>query len=95
MSTRLHQIHNNFRKTFSIRQTKFKAFLSQVTICVSEHHYTYVMRLVMSLQWIYKKIRQDYDVLTNRIHFLNIINLKYNLEKMTQALTQTRQWVLD
>ena len=41
---------------------------------------------VTSLQWIYTKIRQDHNILTNRIHFLNIIDLKYNLETMTEEL---------
>ena len=60
-------------------------FLSQVANCVSTNHYTTVMRHAVSLQWIFDKIRQDYDITHKGIHFLNLSRLKYDPDTMTPA----------
>ena len=31
-----------------------------------------------SLEWVYTKIREDYDIQTKGIHFLNIVDLEYD-----------------
>ena len=67
------------------RRRLCKTFLSQVAKCVSENHYTTVMRQATSLQWIYTKIREDYDILQRGIHFLNILDIKYDPATMTPA----------
>ena len=38
-----------------------------------------------SLEWVYDKIREEYDIQTKGIHFLNIIDLHYDPETKTPA----------
>ena len=65
------------------RQRQLRTFLSQIAGCVSIEHYATIMRHATSLQWIYNKIRQDYDIQTQGVHFLNIIDIKYDAASMT------------
>ena len=44
------------------RQRQLRTFLSQIASCVSTKHYATIMRHATSLQWIYNRIRQDYDI---------------------------------
>ena len=39
----------------------------------------------MSLQWVYRIIREDYDIQKKGIHFLNLLDLQYDSETMTLA----------
>ena len=47
--------------------------------------YAAIVRHSTSLEWIYNKIREDYDIQTKGIHFLNIVDLEYNTETKTPA----------
>ena len=67
------------------RRRQLVVFLSQVANCVSTNHYTTVLRHATSLQWIFDKIRQDYDINHKGIHFLNLSRLKYDPDTMTPA----------
>ena len=60
-------------------------FLSQVANCVSVNHYTTVLRYATSLQWIFDKVREDYDIAHRGIHFMNLSRIKYDPETMTPA----------
>ena len=37
------------------------------------------------MEWVYQKLREEYDIQTKGIHFLNIIDLQYNPETKTPA----------
>ena len=67
------------------RRRQLVVFLSQVANCVSTNHYTTVMKHATSLQWIFDKIRQDYDINHKGIHFLNLSRLKYDPATMMPA----------
>ena len=60
------------------RRRQLRTFLSQTANCVSNEHHATIMRHSTSLQWIYDRIRQDYDIETKGVHFLNIIDIKYD-----------------
>ena len=67
------------------RRRQLRTFLSQIANCISTEHYATIMCHSTSLQWIYTKIRQDYEIQTKGVHFLNIIDIKYNAATMTPA----------
>ena len=52
--------------------------LSIVGKCVSQGHYNSVIRHSISLDWIYKMLRSDYDIQQKGIHFFNILDVKYS-----------------
>ena len=60
-------------------------FLSHVSNCVSINYYTTVLRHVTSLQWIFDKVTQDYDIVNCGIHFMNLSRIEYDPENMTLA----------
>ena len=47
--------------------------------------YAGIVRHATSLEWVYNKVREDYDIQTKGIHFLNIVDLEYNKETKTPA----------
>ena len=67
------------------RRRQLRTFLSQTANCVSNEYYATIMRHSTSLQWIYTRIRLDYDIQTKGVHFLNIIDIKYDAASMTPA----------
>ena len=67
------------------RRRQLKRFLGQVAQCTSKNLYAAIVRHATSLEWIYTKIREDYDIQKKGIHFLNIVELKYDPEKKTPA----------
>ena len=60
-----------------------RTVLAIIGKCVSEGHYNSVVRHSTSLQWIYNTIRSDYNIQTKGIHFLNVIDAKYDPETHT------------
>ena len=50
------------------RKGQLKTFLSQVAKAVSEHNYHTLMRQATSLQWVYFKIRKDYNIQQKGVH---------------------------
>jgi len=64
------------------RNRDLDLFLSLIAKTVSENHYPVIMENSTSLDWIYNKLREDYDIQTKGIHFLNILDLKYDESKM-------------
>ena len=67
------------------RPRQLKTFLGQVAKCASKNMYATIVRHATSLEWIYTKVRQDYDIQQKGIHFLNVINLKYDATTKTPA----------
>lgn len=62
---------------FARRKRYLTLFLSLVAKTVSVNHYSMIMQHSTSLQWIYDKIREDYNIQTKGIHLFNILDLKY------------------
>ena len=60
-----------------------RTVLAIVGKCVSEAHYNTVVRHSTSLNWIYDTIRADYNIQSKGIHFLNVLDIKYDPEKHT------------
>ena len=60
-----------------------RTFLSLIGKCVSQGHYSSVVKHSQSFTHICSNLRRDYDIQKKGIHFLNILDLKYDDEKMT------------
>ena len=65
------------------RNRHLKMFLSLIAKCVSDGHHTMVMQHSTSLESIFEELRKDYDIQAKGIHFLNLIELKYDESSMT------------
>ena len=66
-----------------LRVKDLRTVLSIVGKCVSQGHYDAVVRHSTSMKSIYDMLRCDYDIQQKGIHFLNILDLKYDASKMT------------
>ena len=72
----------NDEKLDNIR-SNLRTVLSIVGKCVSEGHYTSVIKHSTSLTWIYNMLRCDYDIQNKGVHFFNVLDIKYNPSKHT------------
>ena len=59
------------------RRAQLRTFLSIVAKACDVNHYNVVTRHSTSLQWIYDKLREDYDIQQKGIHFFNLLDLHY------------------
>ena len=59
------------------RRAQLRTFLSIVAKACNINHYNVVTRHSTSLQWIYDKLREDYDIQQKGIHFFNLLDLQY------------------
>ena len=59
-------------------QKELRQFVSLIGKYVHTDYYNPIIKHSTSLQWIYNKIRQDYAIETKGVHFLNIIDLKWD-----------------
>ena len=59
------------------RRAQLRTFLSIVAKACDINHYNVVTRHSTSLQWIYDKLREDYDIQQKGIHFFNLLDLQY------------------
>ena len=80
--TEAEAILENEEKLSDMR-VNLRTVLAIVGKCVAEGHYNSIIRHSTSLQWIYDTLRSDYNIQTKGIHFLNIIELKYDPETQT------------
>ena len=64
---------------------QLKTFLSQVAKYTIRNMYATIVCHAISLNWIYERIRQDYNIQQIGIHFLNITDLKYDAQTKTPA----------
>ena len=55
-----------------------RIFLSIIGKCVSQGHYSSVVKHSRSLELMCSNLRKDYDIQKKGIHFFNIIELKYD-----------------
>ena len=60
-----------------LRRRQLRTFLSIIAKSCDIHHYNIVIRHSTSLQWIYAKLREDYDIQQKGIHFFNLLDLKF------------------
>jgi len=60
-----------------IRRRELGAFLSVVAKACDIQHYNVITRHSTSLEWIFKKLREDYNIQQKGIHFFNLLDLKY------------------
>ena len=69
----------------SKRRRELRTFIGQIAKVASKNMYAAIVRHSTSLEWVYQKLREEYDIQTKGIHFLNIIDLQYDLETKTPA----------
>ena len=67
------------------RRRQLRTFIGQIAKSASRNMYAGIVRHATSLEWVYNKVREDYDIQTKGIHFLNIVDLEYNKETKTPA----------
>ena len=67
-------------QTLTKVQKNLRTVLSIIGKCVTEGHYSSVVRHSNSIQWIYDTLRSDYDIRKKGIHFFNILEAKFNAE---------------
>ena len=65
------------------RARDLRTVLSIIGRCVSQGHYDALVRHSTSMQSIYDMLRCDYDIQQKGIHFLNLIDMKYDTNKTT------------
>ena len=70
-------------KNLKKRIKSLRTVLSLIGKCVAQGHYTAVTKHSTSMMSIYAMLRRDYDIQQRGIHFLNILDLKYDEQKMT------------
>ena len=64
------------------RNRDLALFLSLIAKTVTENHYAWVMENSISLQSIYDTLRTDYNIQSKGIHFLNVLDLKFDSSTM-------------
>ena len=69
----------------SKRRRELRTFIGQIAKVASKNMYAAIFRHSISLEWVYQKLREEYDIQTKGIHFLNIIDLQYDPETKTPA----------
>lgn len=65
---------------------ELRQFITIVAKYIHLDYYNPVIRHSSSLKWIYAKIRQDYDIQQQGIHFLNLLDLKWDPTEQTTAI---------
>ena len=59
-------------------QKDLRQFVALVAKYVHQDYYNPIVRHSTSLSWIYNKIREDYDIQQQGVHFLNIMDLVWD-----------------
>ena len=79
-----HTVDNDAtEKNLNKRIRSLRTVLSLIGKCVTQGHYTAVTKHSTSMKSIYSMLRRDYDIQQRGIHFLNILDLKYDEQKTT------------
>ena len=65
---------------------ELRQFITLVAKYVHMDYYNPIVRHSTSLQWVYKKIREDYDIQQQGIHFLNILDIVYDPTAQTTPI---------
>ena len=74
---------NAIERLLKQKNRDLRTFLSIIGKCVSQGHYSSVVKHSHSFEHICSNLRKDYDIQKKGIHFFNILELKYDDEKMT------------
>ena len=69
----------------SKRRRELRTFIGLIAKVAAKNMYAAIVRHSTSMQWVYNRIREEYDIQTKGIHFLNIIDLQYDPETKTPA----------
>ena len=67
------------------RRRELRTFIGLIAKVAAKNMYAAIVRHSTSMQWVYNRIREEYDVQTKGIHFLNIIDLQYDPDTKTPA----------
>ena len=67
-------------------QIELEQFLSIIAKYVHNDLYEPIMRHATSLDWVYNKIREDYSIQQQGIHFLQLLDLKYDPTEETSCM---------
>ena len=67
------------------RRRELRTFIGLIAKVAAKNMYAAIVRHSTSMQWVYDRIREEYDIQTKGIHFLNIIDLQYDPENKTPA----------
>merc|ERR1711867_67122 len=73
------------RELLAKRRRELRTSIGQVAKSASKNMYAGIVRHATSLNWIYNKIREDYDIQTKGIYYLNIVDVTYDPETKTPA----------
>lgn len=57
---------------------ELRQFITIIAKYVHQDYYNPIVRHSTSLEWIYKKLREDYDIQQQGIHFLNLLDLSWD-----------------
>ena len=57
------------------RRRELRTFIGLIAKVAAKNMYAAIVRHSTSMQWVYNRIREEYDIQTKGIHFLNIIDL--------------------
>ena len=60
----------------SKQHRELRTIIGQIAKAASKNMYAGIVRHSTSLEWVYNKLREEYDIQTMGIHFLNIIDLQ-------------------
>ena len=65
---------------------ELRQFLTIIAKLIHPDYYNPIIRHSTSLTWIYTKLRQDYNIQQQGIHFLNIIDIKWDPTAQTTPI---------
>ena len=74
---------NEIDRLLKQKNRELRTFLSIICKCLSQGHYSYIVKHSQGFQDICSNLRRDYDIQKKGIHFFNILELKYDENKMT------------
>ena len=67
------------------KRRELRTFIGQIAKVAANNMYAAIVQHSTSMQWVYDRIREEYNIQTKGIYFLHIINLQYDPETKTPA----------
>ena len=67
-------------------QRELRQFLTIIAKLIHPDYYNPILRHSTSLDWIYTRLRQDFDIQQKGIHFLNLIDIKWDPTAQTTPI---------
>ena len=65
---------------------ELRQFLTIIAKLIHEDYYHPIIRHSTSLDWIYTRLRQDLNIQQKGIHFMNIIDMKFDITEQTTPI---------